>query len=308
MNICSVREPYQFDNPRYKALVCIIGYLLHNFKTSSNKFAVILTEANVDSEPQGRTGKGLLLRAIGKIRKVAAIDGKNFSFDSQFAFQQVELDTQILTFDDVKPNFPFQRLFSAITEGLSVEKKNKPRFHLPPEESPKIAISSNYAIQGNSESDKGRKKEMELLCYYNARNTPEREFGGKFFDDWDADQWSTFYNFMLGCVQTYFINDCNIPEYKSDTITEKKLLISTNADFIEYADTLPRNENLPVDNTYTEFLEFSGKDKKEVSKPQFAKWLKIYCGYRNLEYSNGNHRNGNKTERYHYLKGEKTPS
>ncbi|MFA5298965.1 MAG: BT4734/BF3469 family protein, partial [Lutibacter sp.] len=173
MNICSIKEPEKkLDKERWKALVCTIGYLLHNFKTSANKYAVIFTEASVDDEPQGRTGKGLLMRSIGKIRKVTTIDGKNFSFDSQFAFQNVDLDTQILFFDDVKRYFDFQRLFSAITEGLSFERKHKDRINLNAEESPKIVIATNYAIQGNSESDRGRKYEMELLCYYNANFRP----------------------------------------------------------------------------------------------------------------------------------------
>lgn len=141
-NICISRDTKILDIKRHQSLISTIGYLLHNYKTSSNKFAVILSESNVDNEPAGRTGKGLLLKSIGYLRKVTYIDGKMFSFDSPFAYQKVELDTQILFFDDVSKNFPFQKLFSTITEGLSFERKHKDRINLSAEQSPKIVIST----------------------------------------------------------------------------------------------------------------------------------------------------------------------
>jgi len=94
-NICTIKEPNRiFDKLRYDSLICTIGYLLHNHKTTSNKLAVILSESNLDIEKvKGGTGKGLIMQSVGKIRKVITIDGKNFTFNSQFAFQNVELDT-----------------------------------------------------------------------------------------------------------------------------------------------------------------------------------------------------------------------
>lgn len=303
-NICSIKEPKQLDAERYESLISTIGYLLHNHKTSANKFAVILTESNVDDEPQGRTGKGLLLQSISKLRKVTTIDGKNFSFDSQFAFQNVELDTQILFFDDVKQNFNFQRLFSAITEGLSFERKHKDRINLTAEQSPKIVISTNHSIQGNSESDKGRKYEMELLCYYNANFRPSHDFGADFFHPWSAEEWNTFYNFMLNCVQKYLGYDNKIPVYSSATIEEKKLLNSTSTDFIQFADNLKRNESLPVNETYHDFLEFAGIDMKEVSKIRFSKWIQLYCEFKKLKYNAESQLISGKTFRFHHIKEE----
>lgn len=304
-NICSIKEPEKvLDKGRYKSLLCTIGYLLHNYKTTANKFAVVLTEASVNDEPQGRTGKGLLLRSIGKIRKVTIIDGKNFTFDSQFAFQNVDLDTQILFFDDVKKYFDFQRLFSAITEGLSFERKHKDRINMTAEESPKIVIATNYAIQGNSESDKGRKFEMELLCYYNSEFRPVNDFGTEFFHTWNNEQWNLFYNFMIRCLQTYLENESKIPGYSSETIDEKKLLNSTNSEFIEYANTLQLKTYLSVNTTYNDFLEYAGTDKNEVSKIKFNKWLKSYCQLKKLKYKTESRYTGTKTEKFHYLEKE----
>jgi len=305
-NICSVKEPRTLDVSRWNSLQCIIGYLLHNYKTTANKRAVIFTEENIDDEKSnGGTGKGLIMQSIGKLRKVVTIDGPAFNFDSPFAYQNVTLDTQTLFLDDVPKHFPFPRLFSAITEGLSFEGKNKPRIHLPPEKSPKIVISTNFAIKGNSESDKRRKYEMELLSYYNSKFMPVHEFGSMFFQSWNAEQWNTFYNYMMTCVQIYFENDATIPEYSSATIEERKLLISTSADFVEFAKTLKTDTPLWIDETYMSFLNFAGfseKDKNIPTKIQLGKWIKIYCDYKKLIFGRIKYdKKDGKLTRCHYI-------
>ena len=55
---------------------------------------------------------------------------KAFDFSKSFAYQLVSADTQILCFDDVKKYFDFERLFSVVTEGLTLEKKNNFSFIL----------------------------------------------------------------------------------------------------------------------------------------------------------------------------------
>lgn len=71
---------------------------------------------------------------------------------------------------------------------------------------------------------------------------------------------------MLNCVKKYFVNGNSIPTYSSETVGDKKLLNSTSMDFVQYADTLKRNEALSVNITYDDFIEFSGIEKKEFSK------------------------------------------
>ena len=46
-------------------------------------------------------------------------------------YQLVSADTQIICFDDVKKYFEFERLFSVVTEGLTLEKKNKDAIKIP---------------------------------------------------------------------------------------------------------------------------------------------------------------------------------
>ena len=284
-NTCTKRnekdDTLNFDNKRYNALVCIIGYLLHNYKITSNLFATLLTESNLDiNTAKGGTGKGLLMQGVGKLRKTTVIDGKNFSFDSQFAFQNVEMDTQILFFDDVKKYFDFERLYSTITEGISFERKNRDRIKRSPEDSPKVVISTNTAIIDNSGSAKRRKKEMELECYYSDKFSPLDEFKEPFFYSWNQNEWNIFYNFMLSCIESYFNKSLKIPEYDSTSIEEKKLITATSQDFVKFANHLSKNTDLVKGTTFADFDSISTKD---ITPKKFNLWLKAYCNHHRYE-------------------------
>ena len=121
---------------------------MHAHKNLSYCPAVILNDEVISDNPEGGTGKGIFMNALGHMKKLVTIDGKAFTFERSFAYQLVSADTQILCFDDVKKYFDFERLFSVVTEGLTLEKKNKDTIKIPFNKSPKIAITTNYAIRG----------------------------------------------------------------------------------------------------------------------------------------------------------------
>jgi hypothetical protein len=126
---------------------------------------VILNDEKISDNPEGGTGKGIFMNALGKMKKLVVIDGKAFDFSKSFPYQLVSADTQVLCFDDVIKRFNFERLFSVITEGLTLEKKNKDAIKIPFSKSPKIAITTNYAIKGTGNSFARRKWELEFHQY-----------------------------------------------------------------------------------------------------------------------------------------------
>lgn len=283
-NICSLRLPdVQFDQPRWNALRCTIGYMLHNYIDESNIFAVILSESFLGDGSNGRTGKGLLLKALGKIRKRSYVAGKSVDFSRSFSLQTYQPNSDIFAFEDVLKNFDFERLFNLLTEGFSYELKGERAVNLPLSESPKIAITTNFAIQGTSGSFKARKYEMELLPYYNDDYTPVTEFGAKFFESWNAEDWNMFDNFMLSCMQEFFKNGNKIPLYESDTVNEKKLIHGTSTEFVEFADGLKRNEYLSIGATYKNFIEETGENENIFKKSKLSGWITLYCEIRKLK-------------------------
>jgi hypothetical protein len=93
---------------RYDTMKSVIGYMLHSYKTSANNKAIILNDETISDNPNGGSGKGILINAIGYMKKVSTIDGKTFDFNKSFPYQTVSSDCQVLAFDDVRKNFDFE--------------------------------------------------------------------------------------------------------------------------------------------------------------------------------------------------------
>ena len=131
---------------------CVIGYLISTYKNKMNNKAIILNDETITDNPEGGTGKGLFIQGINQIRKTAILDGKTFDDKKSFPYQTVSTETQVLVFDDVIRNFNFENKFSLVTEGMTLERKNKDAIKLKVEDSPKMVISTNYAIKGEGNS------------------------------------------------------------------------------------------------------------------------------------------------------------
>jgi len=279
------------DLSRIESMESTIGFLMHAYKNLSYCPAVILNDEVISDNPEGGTGKGLFMNALGHMKKVVTIDGKSFTFERSFAYQLVSADTQILVFDDVKKNFDFERLFSVVTEGLTLEKKNKDAIKIPFSKSPKIAITTNYAIKGAGNSFARRKWELELHQYYSKSFTPLDEFGKLMFGDWDDDDWCEFDNYMIGCLQGYL--NTGLVKSKFVNLKIRQLSAETCHDFIEWCglvDTSEPNRSLDPgmrmykQDLYLEFIaeypDYGPKSKLTISRTKFYKWLVSYCMFK----------------------------
>ena len=280
-NICAGHES------RVYSMESTIGFLLHAHKNLSYCPAVILNDEVISDNPEGGTGKGIFMNALSKMKKVVTIDGKSFAFERSFAYQLVSADTQILVFDDVKKHFDFERLFSVVTEGLTLEKKNKDAIKIPFSKSPKIAITTNYAIKGAGNSFARRKWELELHQHYDKNFTPLDEFGKLMFGDWSDAEWCDFDNYMIGCLQMYLKKGLRKSEFVN--LKVRQLSAETTHDFIEWCGLLDgqgENRNLiPGVKLYKqdlyfdfvqEYPDYGPKAKMTISRTKFYQWLVAY--------------------------------
>lgn len=279
------------DETRVTSMESTIGFLMHGHKKQSFCPAVILNDEVISDNPEGGTGKGLFMNALSHMKKIVTIDGKSFNFEKSFAYQLVSADTQILVFDDVKKHFDFERLFSVVTEGLTLEKKNKDAIKIPFEKSPKIAITTNYAIKGVGNSFARRKWELELHQYYNKSFTPLDEFGRLMFGDWNENDWCSFDNYMISCLQYYM--SYGLKESKFVNLKIRQLSAETSYDFIEWcglikgqkkSEDLSENTRLYKHYLYQRFVEeypdYAPKAKMTISRTRFYKWLKAYAMFK----------------------------
>ena len=279
------------DKERTLSMESTIGYMLHGHKNLSYCPAIILNDEVISDNPEGGTGKGIFMNALAQMKKVVTIDGKSFAFERSFAYQLVSADTQILVFDDVKKHFDFERLFSVVTEGLTLEKKNKDAIKIPFAKSPKIAITTNYAIKGAGNSFARRKWELELHQHYNKSYTPLDDFGKLLFGDWGDEEWCQFDNYMIGCLQNYLTS--GLHKSKFVNLKVRQLSAETSHDFIEWCGLIrgsQPNPKLVVDvknykhQLYLEFIEeypdYAPKAKMTISRTRFYKWLVSYALFR----------------------------
>ena len=267
---------------RQFSLISTMGYLLHRYKDSTQAKVIILVDEQIsmDGEGNGGTGKTIIATAISKLRKMVSIDGRNFTWN-RFSLEVVDLDTNVVFFDDVKEKFIFENLYSIITTGMDVEKKNKSRFHIPFEDSPKIIIGSNYTVKGTGgHSEQRRKFTVEISNYYGKHLSPDVEFGHTFFEQWDVVEWNKFDNFMINATQTFLKN--GLIEYEHINLPERELMSNTNPDFVNYIECqifeIGTNYNLKI--YFDDFIE-NNPQFRNLFPRTFNKWLVTYFKYKN---------------------------
>jgi hypothetical protein len=279
------------DVNKYNSFKTVIGYLLHSYKNNSNNKAIIFNDEVISDNPNGRSGKGLFWNALKKIKKVQSLDGKTFDFNKSFPYQSVSTDCQILVFDDVKKNFNFENLFSVITEGISIEYKGKDSIKLDVTESPKIIITTNYTIKGDSASFNARKYEVEMSQYFSDKYTPMMEFGHELFNDWDQDEWARFDNYMIQCIQIYLKN--GLIDMPTINLEFRKVMDDIGKEMYQFFETLQMNKDYNVKETYMRLLDNYPELKKRnnVTQILMTTRLKKYCNFKDykfkLNYSGG---------------------
>lgn len=264
---------------------CVIGYLISTYKNRSNNKAIILNDEVISENPEGGTGKGVFVQGISQVRKTSIIDGKLFDGKKSFPYQTVSLDTKILVFDDVIKNFNFEEKFSLVTEGLTLERKNKDAIKLNVHESPKLVISTNYAIRGEGNSHDRRRYELEIAQYYGKNLTPEDEFKRQLFDDWDLIDFQKFDNYMVYCLQLFLNN--GLVKQNAKNIKMRKFIAETSMEFFEFVkdeETVLRNERLDKKAIFEKFVEEYPDFKKWLTRKKFNLWVQKFCSFSNFEY------------------------
>jgi hypothetical protein len=265
----------------------LLGYLLHCYKNPAHCFAIVLLDSKHSDDPEGRSGKSLLLESVGKIRNAVFCGGKDFRHEDKFVYQRVTEETALFVLDDVKKTFDFENIFSQITGGFEVEPKGKAKFIIPFDCSPKIAITSNYVINGAGGSFEARIRAFALNSIYDKENTPEKKFGHLFFGQWDKVEWEKFDSFMIYCLQDYLKYGILVTEDRG--LNERKIYQKTSEEFVNFCNSKFDNYLPPVSEEgwelkkdyYNEYINLMGTDmcgteNKKLNLSWFGRWLAIY--------------------------------
>jgi len=276
---------------RVETLTSSIGYLLHDYKNSAQARAIVFTDEEVSDDPSGGTGKGLCANALKYLSASIEIDARRLDVDSRFAYQNISPGvTRIVHFNDAGRRFYFDRLYAAITDAITVERKGQQPTIVPFSESPKFVITTNEVLRGRGVSHERRIFEIEFAPYFNQEYTPEDEFRRRLFDDWDTDEWNRFDLLMLHALQ-YFLR-VGLQPYAPVNLHLKKFARNTCPDFADFVEGFDFEANQPgapkqkrydkhgLINTYVEQCH------QDVSAHKFTTWLKAYADFRGWELVN----------------------
>lgn len=274
------------NNPnRFRVFKSIIGKLLHSYFEGKNK-AVLLTDARMTQEADGRSGKTLLGQALGKILNCRddgssttylEISGKDFDESDRFKWQELNLDSQLVHLNDVQQNFDFECLFNDITEGIKVQRKNMNPYNI----RANIMISSNKTVRIHGGSARDRVVEFELADYYSDTFSPADEFKQWFFRDWNEKEWGKFDNFLMNCVQ-YYLNT-GLQKPGEINLSARKLLEETNIDFLNFMNEKELISGIwyaKKDDLYIQFIAQNDHYRK-LGIRKFYAWIRTFCMYDN---------------------------
>lgn len=193
----------------YRRALWYFGYMLHGSKRQSTARAWLLYDIKTGNN--GRSGKTIIGNAIGKVRSVITIDGKQVDFRNRFAFQTVQPWTDVVFIDDPSKFMSLIPLFNMISGDINADRKNQN----PIVKAVKFMIASNWILEAEGESEVGRQFVTQLDDYYiryakEHKNTitPIVDAHGKeFFTDWDDKDWSKFDTFCMKALKYHLASD-----------------------------------------------------------------------------------------------------
>lgn len=263
------------DEANFYSLMTLIGYLLHDYKNGKRK-AINFTDSSLEQGNNGRSGKTLLCKAIGKLRVYGEISGKNFKPDDKHRYQTLKIDTQFVNLNDMKENFNLECIYNDITEYVSIEGKNEKPIHI----QPTIAICTNRPLFIESASDRDRVVEFEFSDYFSENHSPKDEFGHWFFSEWDDLYWSYFDNFMLNCTLHYLNRGIITPA--NTNLAQRKLVEFTCKEFIYFCESKDFQSNIAYDvkDLFNDFRkDYEDYNNDKFKQRRFSVWLDKYAEF-----------------------------
>ena len=245
--------------------IAAFGYLATSYKDMGQAKAVIAMDGKIQEfdEANGRTGKSLLGQALKQIfPRNKSLDGKALGVGNnnrQFIWEGLDERSRIVIGDDLMKDFDFDSLFSLITSDWPVNPKGQAAYTVPFAKAPKIYLSSNYSVSGDGSSYRARQWPLAFSDFYNEEHQPVQDFGALFFEEWDTDQWTLFWNLVAQCIQAYFrFGYVPAPDGR---LEDRRLVQQIGEDFMTWADDYfePENGHLNIrilrSDMYKAFIE-----------------------------------------------------
>jgi len=267
------------------------GYKLRSYRDQSQMRAVICMDGleSQVGKSQGGSGKSIYAMATQYCQPLFTVDGKTADLKSdKFVYHGVDERTREIVIDDVGVNFPFELLFSQITNFIRVKPFQGAPITLP---APNFTITTNHSINGEGNSFKRRQYLLAFSNFYNEHRTPVHHFGHQLFQDWDAEQWNLYFNLMASCIQIYMqYSDLGRFAVESEEIEKRHLRQRVGEDFIDFADGYfvsgyMINRTVVKERVMKDYLSFYPGQARFIDARRIKEKCQLYAKYRGLHYN-----------------------
>lgn len=298
-------EEIRIQNLHLCSKIYAIGYLCHRYKQMSFAKMIVTIDdkpKELEEDANGGTGKTLIFRGVNMLMpNNFPLDGKNTNFTTdRHILQGLTKENDYILLQDTHAYFDFNHVYNWVDDFIPVNPKFGSPYIIPFEESPKIAVTTNYGMRNFIASTKRRVFFITTSDYYhvhtdgyNEERTVASDFGGKdLFSTWDDKQKNIHYYLMMECLRFYLkyrTNDFRAPAHNLEL---NNIKASLGDAFITWADGYftrdlpdPDNENAVIEGTlnrfilrkemYKSYLDVAQKGAKNATK--WKKDLSDYC-------------------------------
>lgn len=274
-----------------------LGYMMHRYKNPSKAWCPYFMENKVTEESvsNGGSGKSICANIPAHYMNTIPLDGRNPDLLANNHWtENINEHVDLLHFEDMHQYSKFNVLYNLITGPMPVNPKHSRGYTLAFEQSPKLVMSSNYAIKDLDQSSRRRLLFSVFSDYYHhgpndefdSARTPESEFGMILFKDFDENQWNLASNLVAQCIKLFL----TIPKVDPPMVNvEKRNLLGVMGDaFLDWADVYfsPLSGRLNVNTVKQDaFMSFVAITKSKFTANKFKAALIAYCKYKDYVFN-----------------------
>jgi hypothetical protein len=133
-------------------------------------------------------------------------------------------------------------------------------------------------IKGHGHSHERRRHEIEFYQYFNANHTPVKEYGRLLFDDWSAEDWAKFDNFMIFNLQHYLTK--GLLSAPLENAERKRYIQETCIEFVDFIEDYDFVYNSPyyIKELFNIFIGIN-KEYNKLTNKRWAMWINIFLKY-----------------------------
>lgn len=227
-----------------------IGYYLHSYKNSAKGWFAFGMDGklNEDGQSHGGSGKSIMFGTAMKAltRKYFILAGRDPKInDNPHKYGGLTEHYKYVYIDDAYEYINLGLFYSEVTGDWSVNPKGKPGYVIPFENSPKLAMTSNFTSKNLDPSTERRIIYVVFSDYYHNKGEstdyleardPNSEFGKELFKDFTEQEWNSFYNTCINALKFYLSTDEKISPAMSNVNT-RNLIAQMGPVFYDWAKT-----------------------------------------------------------------------